>query len=497
MSSSYKPGDIVYTEFTTQVFSTGVATNADSTPTGTVNRNGTDDGAVTVTVTNIDTGRYKAVFTIPTTYVPGDVLNLTIAATVSTIAGKVAIWNNKIGVGLISKGTATAGGSSTITLQTALGADSLAVGSLIVITSGTGAGQVRIISAYVNSTQVVTVNRAWVTNPDSTSVYAILPSDSPTVDANGRVDVIKIAGTSQTARDIGANVLLSNGTGTGQLDFTSGVVKANVTQILGTAVSTPATAGVLDVNVKNINNISASSVTTISAVLGTASANTPQTGDAYAVVNTRLPSALTGGNINACLQDIDLTMLSTLTSTIVSAVWRDTTPGDFTQAGSIGKSLFTSGIVPGSAGGHSIAGNNAATTYDTLTVSGITTFTGNVVASGLWPLDTRVPAALVGGRMDSNMSAIDGSSSAATKQKKAALVIYEGTVTGAATNTTLIDSGLTQSANDFWNGRVIIFLTGALMYQATNIEDFDASTDKLTFAGLTTAPSAADTYIIV
>ncbi len=110
------------------------------------------------------------------------------------------------------------------------------------------------------------------------------------VDGNGRVDVIKIAGTTQTARDIGASVLLSTGTGTGQLDFTSGVVKANATQwlggtipavnvtgvplvdakyLLGTVFATPATAGIPDVNAKKINNVATTSVTTISAFLGT------------------------------------------------------------------------------------------------------------------------------------------------------------------------------------------------------------------------------------
>ena len=48
-------------------------------------------------------------------------------------------------------------------------------------------------------------------------------------------NVTHIGDTSQTARDIGASVLLSSGTGTGQLDFTSGVVKANVTQFGGSA----------------------------------------------------------------------------------------------------------------------------------------------------------------------------------------------------------------------------------------------------------------------
>jgi hypothetical protein len=44
------------------------------------------------------------------------------------------------------------------------------------------------------------------------------------VDSSGRVDVIKIAGTTQTARDIGASVLLSSGTGTGQISLSSGTV---------------------------------------------------------------------------------------------------------------------------------------------------------------------------------------------------------------------------------------------------------------------------------
>lgn len=54
------------------------------------------------------------------------------------------------------------------------------------------------------------------------------------VDASGLADAntVKLgpsgSGTAQTARDIGASVLLSTGTGTGQLDFTSGIVKAAV-----------------------------------------------------------------------------------------------------------------------------------------------------------------------------------------------------------------------------------------------------------------------------
>ena len=57
--------------------------------------------------------------------------------------------------------------------------------------------------------------------------------------ANGQIDAntVKVSGTTQTARDLGASVLLSSGTGTGQLDFTSGVVKSNMTQIDGEATN--------------------------------------------------------------------------------------------------------------------------------------------------------------------------------------------------------------------------------------------------------------------
>lgn len=61
---------------------------------------------------------------------------------------------------------------------------------------------------------------------------------------------------------------------------------------------------------------------------------------------------------------------------VATAVWQDTTAGDFSTAGSIGKSLFTSGAVPGASGGLFIAGSNAATTVN---VTG--NLTGNVTGS--------------------------------------------------------------------------------------------------------------------
>jgi hypothetical protein len=128
------------------------------------------------------------------------------------------------------------------------------------------------------------------------------------MDAN----VTTIAGTAQTGRDIGASVLLSSGTGTGQISLSSGAVLLQATQ---TGVTIP-------------------TVTTVTNQLTAAA--------------------------------------------IATGVWQDATAGDFTTASSIGKSLYTGNVVPGAAGGHFIAGTNAATT---ITTALTTTFTGNLTGS--------------------------------------------------------------------------------------------------------------------
>ena len=97
------------------------------------------------------------------------------------------------------------------------------------------------------------------------------------VDAAGLADAnaVKVgptgAGTAQTARDLGASVLLSAGSGTGQLDFTAGVVKANLAQILGTALTE--TAGQIAAAFKKFFNVALPVATTESV---------NQTGDSYA-----------------------------------------------------------------------------------------------------------------------------------------------------------------------------------------------------------------------
>lgn len=99
--------------------------------------------------------------------------------------------------------------------------------------------------------------------------YPATSGRSMVVDTSGRVDATTVmvgpSGTAaaQTARDLGASVLLSAGTGTGQLDFTSGVVKANAVQLLGTAWLAPAVAGTPDVNAKQFGGAPVTATTSV------------------------------------------------------------------------------------------------------------------------------------------------------------------------------------------------------------------------------------------
>lgn len=151
----------------------------------------------------------------------------------------------------IGLGIAQAGSSSTITLNsTASATDNLYAGETIAISSGTGTGQSRVITGYVGSTKVATVNAAWVVNPDSTSVYEIsvsgLATLAPTQAFNntgqttaipatdgitgtaqaGSANTITLAAGDTTADGgyVGQSIVLTGGTGKGQAATISGNV---------------------------------------------------------------------------------------------------------------------------------------------------------------------------------------------------------------------------------------------------------------------------------
>ena len=75
--------------------------------------------------------------------------------------------------GIIDSGTLQSATGTTAVLRSALSlANDIVNGATIHITGGTGAGQTRLITDFVGSSDTVTVD-TWTTNPDNTSTYVI------------------------------------------------------------------------------------------------------------------------------------------------------------------------------------------------------------------------------------------------------------------------------------------------------------------------------------
>lgn len=107
-----------------------------------------------------------------------------------------------------------------------------------------------------------------------------------------------------------------------------------------------------------------------------------------------------------------------------------------------------------------------------------------------------------GGRLDLLIDAIKIVTDALTSAAATKLALSAGTiVTGAAAagtlSTTQMTTDLTEATNDHYNGRIVIWTSGVLQNQATDITDYDGATKMLTFTATTEAPTAADTFVIV
>ncbi len=205
------------------------------------------------------------------------------------------------------------------------------------------------------------------------------------------------------------------------------------------------------VDVSSINGVSTSSVTTVNAVLGTATVGS--TAAALSTAQTGITTLLVGVNLNASQHVIvDSGIVTTVTNQLTAAqiatgVWQDATAGDFTTASSIGKSLYTGGFVPGDTSGGLVRNNavasfsalavNGSTTLNTLTVIGTTLFNGAWTATNAGNSVTGITATV--GAVD--VASINGVSTASVTTVNAVL----GTATAGSTASALAtaQSGIT------------------------------------------------------
>jgi hypothetical protein len=140
-----------------------------------------------------------------------------------------------------------------------------------------------------------------------------------------------------------------------------------------------------------------------------------------------------------------------------------------------------------------------STSGATVTDNTLTAATQAAIETDTQDIQSRLPAALVGGLMSSDVTAISTSTEAADKLELSTESILSGTASGTPTTTTMI-SDISITDDDQFKGRIIIFSTASdagLVRQATDITACTASTNTLTFTAVTVAPSSGDTFIIV
>lgn len=308
--------------------------------------------------------------------------NATLASTTNiTAASGVALA--ALDSPVLESGTAQAGASGSITLRSGSSSvDSLYKGEIIEIYGGTGAGESNRISGYTGSDHVATVDFTWTgVNPDNTSLYRI-KHVAPAITSAGAVTITAtVPSTIAIASAIWKDTTASDFTTAASIgkSIMNGVALGTGLTINAYTGDTPQTgdsyarigaagAGLTALGDSRIANLDAAVTTrmaTYTQPTGFLAATFPATvasttnitaGTITTATTCTTCSALTTNNDKT---GYSLSVTPPTAATIASAVWQDTTAGDFTTALSVGKSVM-----------------NGVTLGTGLTVNDITTKTG-------------------------------------------------------------------------------------------------------------------------
>lgn len=306
------------------------------------------------------------------------------------------------------------------------------------------------------------------TDTGTVGPLAVRGAVSGILDVGVLLDVVKATNFGMTALpDTAATTnasLLTSGTGTDQLSVASG--RTDLGKILGTAVSTPATAGILDVNVKNIVNVAAAldanNFLKVDVEDWKGAAAAAMTGDAYARLG-----APAGASVSADIAAVKSDTGTTLT---------DVNSG----AGAIYTRL-------GAPAGASLAADIAAAKSDTAAIKAKTdslTFT-------------------VSAKLDCNVYTWSGTAVASPNTAGVPVVDTRGVIrsntaqaTGNSTTAIKLDSGAS-ATTDFYKYHRITVISGTGAPQSAICTAYNGSTKVATVSpAWPTAPDNTSVFII-
>ena len=249
------------------------------------------------------------------------------------------------------------------------------------------------------------------------------------------------------------------------------------------------------------------------ATVTTLTGHTPQTGDTYALANGATGFAAIDTVVDAILVDTGTTIPATIT----------TAQNDLdiiTGASGVNLLTATQATIDAAATAASIAALNDVAATDIVSSGAITTLAGAVVNVDLVDTcttntdmrgtDSALLAAsinLTGGAVDTvttvtnqvtaDTTAIAGVTAAATNLSKSAIGIEPGAAITGTLSTTQMTTDLTEATDDHYNGRIIVWTSGVLKNQATDITDYTGATKLLTYTATTEAPANTDTFVII
>lgn len=227
-------------------------------------------------------------------------------------------------------------------------------------------------------------------------------------------------------------------------------------------------------------------------------------GNGLSLTKTGSGNALNATTTNLVLaKTTNITGFNDITAAAAATgVWQDATAGDFTVASSIGKSLYTSGVVPGASGGLFIAGSNAATTVNiTGTLSTVTNLTnaptaGDFTATMKTSLNAATPTASIGTGGITSASFAAGAINAASINADTGLILRANTATAAAAASLTLDAGATTTV-DYYKDCWLIITSSTGIGQARRISTYSAGRVASVSPAWATTPSATSTYAIL
>jgi hypothetical protein len=263
----------------------------------------------------------------------------TITVDGQTVSFLAASFNIGYDTAILNTFIATLATQVSFTINTGPAEDNALTGCLVVLHDQASAVQQAngLVIAYVGATKTVTLFAAptfTITAKDNIAFMppALVPATPGrvvVVDAAGLVDAnaVKLgptgAGTAQTARDVGASVLLSSGTGTGQAKLTAGYISpnwgdvGNPTTALALTGTTIATTQKVDIETIKTNPVVNAGTVTFPTTATLASTTNVTAGTITTVTN--LTNAPTAGDLTATMKT-SVTTAATAATPIAASV---------------------------------------------------------------------------------------------------------------------------------------------------------------------------------